>query len=635
MAIDEKYLDDLLKSITENEEEPRTMSDAMREMASSSEAGAETEEEGKTEAEAENDSWVNDLDNFFSQPQDLEYGDSVALDDYTKDALTETAPDAEEDVDLEEMQLLKEITEAGFDYEQVSLDDSQSEEDGETDDEVDISEMMDNLGTGNDDLDEINGLLNNVDEGAAVDEDILALLEGMDGSEESGEAEDAFNLFEEDGTQIEEGQSRTQAPQPEDRADDVPEPEEKKEKKARKKKVRKEKSGKDEKKFRIMRKKRNDTENTDSAGDSSDVDAGSYEDGESGLNPAEKAPEEVEPGIAAYEEAEEIEDIREKDEIEENKGKKEKRKKKAKKEDKETKEKKPGALAGFFAALFQEEEDLDTAAEDNKKLIKEIGEEDKKGKKSKKKKGKADDSAKADKKEKKPKKEKAPKKPKEKKPKEKKPEENVKERTKPLGKKTWFVVIALCGTLLASIMLLSVFLPEYSDKRAAKNAFYSGDYETVYTLLYGKKLSDDDLLMFNKAKTIRIMERRLESYGNKLALGQEVEAVDTLLKAVSCYQRLTEADEFGVRNEVDAVYQQICALLENDYGITEEDAMEINSYDSQDYTRRLHTAVYGTDFAVSDEDGAADEASQSSEDKQGETSPAQDILPEEEDFIDN
>ena len=139
MAIDEKYLDDLLKSITENEDEPRTMDDAMREMASLSEA----------EVDGANENWANDLDDFFSQPQDLGYEDSVALDDFAEEVLPEMTPDLEENVNLEEMELLKEIAEAGFDYEHASLD-SPSEDNGtddETEDEVDadvdISEMID------------------------------------------------------------------------------------------------------------------------------------------------------------------------------------------------------------------------------------------------------------------------------------------------------------------------------------------------------------------------------------------------------------------------------------------------------------------------------------------------------------
>lgn len=607
MAIDEKYLDDLLKSITENEDEPRTMDDAMREMASLSEA----------EVDGANENWANDLDDFFSQPQDLGYEDSVALDDFAEEVLPEMTPDLEENVNLEEMELLKEIAEAGFDYEHASLD-SPSEDNGtddETEDEVDadvdISEMMDSLGVGNDDLDEINGLLSNVDESASVDEDILALLEGMEGSEEIEDAEDPFNLFDEEILEAvkeqepfnDQVQIQEEEPEPE------PEVKEKKAKKSKKEKP--EKAPKSEKKFRLKGRKKRAAEDVDPAEESA-------ENEEIAASPMEVAVEEVEPGIAAYEESEEIANIRTKDEVKEKKVKK---------------EKKPGFLAGFFAALFQEEEDEDTAAEENKKLLKEIGDEDKKGKKGKKKKGSADDSAKADKKQKKPKKEKAPKKPKEKKPKEKKPAEDTKERSKPLGKKTWFVIIAFCGTLLASIVLLSVFLPEYADKKAAQNAFYSGDYETAYTLLYGKKLSDDDMLMFHKAETIRTMERRLESYNNKLALNQELEAVDTLLKAVSCYQLLAGADEYGVRSEVDAVYQQIVSLLENNYGITAQEAMEVISYDEQAYTRRLHTAVYGTDFT--DPDDEADEASDQSEDAVPEVLPAQDVLPEEEEFMDN
>lgn len=238
-------------------------------------------------------------------------------------------------------------------------------------------------------------------------------------------------------------------------------------------------------------------------------------------------------------------------------------------------------------------------------------------KKVKKKKEKA--AAKKPKKEK-PKKQKAPKKPKEKK------EEKVKEKpVKPLGKKTWFIAIAFGGTMLASIMLLNAFLPEYADKKAAQKAFYLGDYETAYTLLYDKRLSADEALLFNKAKTICTIERRIKSHENNVALNRELEAVDALLKGVACYQLLIEADEYGVRGEVDALYAQICSILENDYGITEEEALEINTYDSKDYTQKLHEILYGSNPADVDE---ADEP-----EAVAEPLTPQDVLPEEETMI--
>ena len=99
------------------------------------------------------------------------------------------------------------------------------------------------------------------------------------------------------------------------------------------------------------------------------------------------------------------------------------------------------------------------------------------------------------------------------------------------------------------------------------------DYETVYLLFYDKKLSTDETLLFNQARTIRQMERRLESYENNIALGREMEAVDSLMRGVEEYQELWEADEYQVRNEVDTIYLQICAILESNYGLSQAQAV--------------------------------------------------------------
>ena len=186
-------------------------------------------------------------------------------------------------------------------------------------------------------------------------------------------------------------------------------------------------------------------------------------------------------------------------------------------------------------------------------------------------------------------------------------------------------LIAFCATIIGSIILLSFFLPEYADKKSARNAYNTGDYESVYTLLYDQNLNSSDLLIFNRAETIRKMERRVESYENNLTLGRELEALDSLLKGVECYRTLTEADEFGVRQEVDAIYQQICSILDGDYGITAEEAIEINTYDSENYTKRLYSAVYGTSFTRQGEESVPEE--------QTEPSQPQDVLADEEEII--
>ena len=80
-----------------------------------------------------------------------------------------------------------------------------------------------------------------------------------------------------------------------------------------------------------------------------------------------------------------------------------------------------------------------------------------------------------------------------------------------------------------------------------------------------------------------------------------------------------------MRNEVDAIYQQICNILENKYGITYEEALEINTYDNETYTRRLNSIVNGTEFVMPGEEVEAEEIE--------EELPPQDVLPEEEEII--
>ena len=246
-------------------------------------------------------------------------------------------------------------------------------------------------------------------------------------------------------------------------------------------------------------------------------------------------------------------------------------------------------------------------------------------KKAEKKKGKsdaeADEEAAADTDKKKKKKEK---KKKEKKEKEKDVNETEKEKpVKVLSRKNLLVLIAACATLLGCIFALSTFLTEYSNRQNARQAFYDGDYEEVYELFYDSSLSSSDLAIYNKVKTVLTIERKLTSYENNLAINRELEAVDALMQGISCYQKLQGIDEYDVRSEVDAIYQQICSILENNYGITLEEALEILTYDNDTYTKILNSVVNGTEFVMPGEETEEVE----------EELPPQDILMEEEEII--
>lgn len=292
---------------------------------------------------------------------------------------------------------------------------------------------------------------------------------------------------------------------------------------------------------------------------------------------------------------------------------------------------KPSFLMRFLDFLTREENEgieseeiLDKLNKENEKKQKK---EEKKRKKAEKKKGKSDEALDEEEEGAEDNKKKKKKEKKKKEKKEKEPSEAPKEKpVKVLSKKNMLVLIAACATLLGSIFALSTFLTEYSDRQNARQAFYDGDYEEVYRLFYDRNLNSSDTVIYNKVKIVLTLERKLKSYENNIALNKELEAVDALIQGISCYQSLQGIDEYDVRNEVDAIYQQICNILENKYGITYEEAIEINTYDNETYTRIVDAIVNGTEFVMPGEE--IEEAEESEE----ELLP-QDVLPEEEEII--
>lgn len=302
------------------------------------------------------------------------------------------------------------------------------------------------------------------------------------------------------------------------------------------------------------------------------------------------------------------------------------------------KEKKKGFWHRLMEELTREEEEPENQepVDENEEILKELEAEDqikekkknKKEKKKKDKKGKKSKNASADeenedasgeeegkKKKKKPKREK---KEKAKGPKEKSP--------KILSKKMLFSMIAFCATIIAAIVLLSIFLPDYADKKNARTAFYTGDYSKVYELLYDKNLNQSDQLIFERANVVLKLQRRLDSYELNKKIGQEAEALDALLQGTLKYEEILSDATYGAEEELKALYRKILDHLEQDYGIGEEEARTINSYDSETYSRKIYSVVNGEDFSDLEQESGE-------EGKTADNDKLQDVLPEEEDLI--
>lgn len=566
MTTDEEYLDNLLKSLTENEQQIKTMEETLNEMTRSAANGeAFSMSSEKSDKVQDNDDNANEglmaFDgDLFGEEQifsEDEVSSEVSADDdifadFFAEALSgeeSTVENSEIQSDAEESDQV-ELNIADAEDWQSGLDDLlvKAEEQASGDDitvgvdDLDVADFVGQIDNVDADLTEIDGLLKNDDKGA-LNDDMLALLEGAEALDDN-----AVNSPDEVKNNVSEESANSQ------------EAEAEKEKPAKKKLFSKEKPPKKEKKSKLSKKK---------------------QEGET-------------PDLGILDE-------------------------------------KPSFLMRFLDFLTREENEgieseeiLDKLNKENEKKQKK---EEKKRKKAEKKKGKSDEALDEEEEGAEDNKKKKKKEKKKKEKKEKEPSEAPKEKpVKVLSKKNMLVLIAACATLLGSIFALSTFLTEYSDRQNARQAFYDGDYEEVYRLFYDRNLNSSDTVIYNKVKIVLTLERKLKSYENNIALNKELEAVDALIQGISCYQSLQGIDEYDVRNEVDAIYQQICNILENKYGITYEEAIEINTYDNETYTRIVDAIVNGTEFVMPGEE--IEEAEESEE----ELLP-QDVLPEEEEII--
>ena len=305
--------------------------------------------------------------------------------------------------------------------------------------------------------------------------------------------------------------------------------------------------------------------------------------------------------------------------------------------------KKPGAFAKFVSLLTESDDDeyeadsanegtLGKTSDENKELLKELSQEDKKNRKKDKKEKKKEKKAPKPKKSKKSKPKPEKKKPKPKKV--KKVKEKVEEPREPEKKipiKRVIPIILLCLTLIACTMILTSVIPGYLQKQDARKAYDEADYQNAYALLLGKNLSEEDELLMQKSKIILRLERKIDSFKGYRQFEKNLEALNALVEGCELYyELLPDAEEYDIAAELRVPYEEILAILSSEFGVSEATVMEILAYeDDAVYTEHLTAIVNGGSYSGA----GVDEEWGEEEPEEVNTMP--DVLPEEQEIIDN
>lgn len=258
---------------------------------------------------------------------------------------------------------------------------------------------------------------------------------------------------------------------------------------------------------------------------------------------------------------------------------------------------KKGLMSKFVSFLMEEDEEPENEdvrmSEENQEILDELDREqagkNKKPKKAKKKKEKK-------KKEQKPKKVKPPKPKKEKKPKE--PEEYLPGRRLTFKK---MLPIFLLGATVGAVVFIFVNLSVgYTIKREAEAAFEAGDYQTCYLKLFGRKLNEEEAAMLGKSECILHMRMRYQEYLAVAKEGSDAEILDSLIQIVNDYPALYEyALQYNAAPEIYEIYTGILNILNERYGVTEEQARAIAAIDGNiTYTKAIYAVVEGRGYGA-------------------------------------
>ena len=162
------------------------------------------------------------------------------------------------------------------------------------------------------------------------------------------------------------------------------------------------------------------------------------------------------------------------------------------------------------------------------------------------------------------------------------------EPEKPLNKP---MVAFIFSLFIGGIFLLYVFTNNINYTQAierASNFFAHQKYKSAYDEIVGVEVKEKDQELKERIYTVMYVERLYEAYENNLTLNREEKALDSLLRGVDkYYEHYEEASQLGITSDLDYCFNQIQTALAERYGISVEEALELNKLENYQYVQSI------------------------------------------------
>lgn len=157
-----------------------------------------------------------------------------------------------------------------------------------------------------------------------------------------------------------------------------------------------------------------------------------------------------------------------------------------------------------------------------------------------------------------------------------------------------FLLIAGTNMITYEIAVSSA---EKSFKMALNNSV--SYYNDAYDQIYGLALKEEDVDFGNKVMVVMYVNKQLNSYNSFVAIGDEVSALDSLLKGINRYENWSiQAALMGyddIQADLDYVCSQILLELDKHYGVTLDEATllsrMIRDKEALEYSREVYKII--------------------------------------------
>ena len=163
-------------------------------------------------------------------------------------------------------------------------------------------------------------------------------------------------------------------------------------------------------------------------------------------------------------------------------------------------------------------------------------------------------------------------------------------RINKVGATILFVIFAIITVFI--IVGTNIYSYNLSIKNA-ENEFEIRHYNDAYYEVYGLKIQDEDIDLYDKIMTVMYVNTQLNSYEYYMTSNNREKALDSLLKGLQRYDKYHElATILDITDDLNYVKSIILEHLADEFGLTESEAYDmIEIRDEVDYSEFLYSLL--------------------------------------------